>query len=252
MTAVRCENVRKSFRAFEPGWRLRYQQKPALKGVSFEVAPGETFGILGANGSGKSTLIRIIATLLLADEGHVSVFGHDVRRHPNAVRRLIHRVSVEAAFFKKLSAWENLTFASRLYGIAPREVKQRGEEVLERLGFSLSKLHEPMENQSRGLQQKVAIARAMIVRPSLLLLDEPTTGLDPKSRRQVQEYLEQIRAEDGVTTILTTHDMNEAERLCQRLAIMRDGDIVALGPPASLGKGSLEDIFIQLAEEGVS
>jgi len=238
-------------------WQRRSTAVAAVQRVSFQVQAGETFGILGANGCGKSTLIRLVATLLVPDEGRIAIFGHDAVREATAVRRLIHRVSVDAAFFKKLSAWENLTFASGLYGLGHREVRSRGTEVLERLGFSLSKLYEPLENLSRGMQQKVAITRAMLVQPALLLLDEPTTGLDPRSRRQVQAYVQEIRRNEGVTTILTTHDMQEAERLCQRVAIMRNGEIVEVGTPSELiqrvaggvENPTLEEVFLKIAEE---
>ncbi len=263
MYAVICREVVKGFAKY--GFHLRRkpgaQRTLALKGVSFEVTPGETFGILGANGSGKSTLIRVIATLLLPDSGQVEVFGRSAVHDPEGVRTLIHRVSVEAAFIKKLSAWENLLFGSRLYGLKPDDVRTRGTEILERLGFPLHKMGESLENLSRGQQQKVAIARAMLVRPRLLLLDEPTTGLDPLSRRQVQTYLRDIQAQEGVTTLLTTHDMQEAERLCQRVAIMKEGEIVALGTPQALAADmqgghhanpTLEDVFIKLQEEEVN
>ncbi|HEY4003507.1 MAG TPA: ABC transporter ATP-binding protein [Candidatus Xenobia bacterium] len=253
MDVVQCEHV---IKGFSNGWRA--PRKLALRGVSFAVRRGETFGILGANGSGKSTLIRVLATLLVPDAGSVHVFGHDVVREPRTVRRYIHRVSVEAAFIKKLTPWENLLFGSRLYGLDTETVRQRAGDILERLGFPTGHWHQPMENLSRGQQQKVAIARAMVVRPKLLLLDEPTTGLDPLSRRQVQTYLREIQEQEGVTTLLTTHDMQEAERLCDRVAIMKGGAIVALDTPDRLADNmggenpTLEDVFIKLAEEEVT
>lgn len=262
--AIQCEDVVKRFRAKQKTPRKSFWSRPAaahmtaVDHVSFEIQPGETFGILGANGSGKSTLIRMISTLLVPDGGRILVYGRDVVTESAAVRTLIHRVSVEAAFFKKLSAWENLTFYGGLYGLSRATVWERAGEILERLGFSPDKFHEPLENLSRGMQQKIAITRAMMVRPTVLLLDEPTTGLDPKSRRQVQGYLESIRAREGVTTLLTTHDMHEAERLCSRVAIMRNGQIIALGTPDELisatrksteNRWTLEEVFLQLAEE---
>ncbi|MGV8125055.1 MAG: ABC transporter ATP-binding protein [Candidatus Xenobiia bacterium LiM19] len=232
----------------------------ALSDVDLTVHKGEIFGILGANGSGKSTLIRIISTLLIPDQGTIKVFGKDVVTEEDDVRRIINRVSVEASFFKKLSAQENLSYTSRLYGIAVKESCARISSIMTRLGFSREKMNESMENLSRGMQQKVAIARALLTSPTLLLLDEPTTGLDPKSKRQVQEFILEMNSEHGITTILTTHDMNEAELLCHRLSIMKEGRIIALGTPEELkktavqGSGtdnsvSLEDVFLKLAEE---
>ncbi len=239
---------------------LRKKIIRALSDVDLTVQKGEIFGILGANGSGKSTLIRIISTLLIPDHGTIKVFGKDVVTEEADVRRIINRVSVEASFFKKLSAQENLTYTARLYGIARKEACSRIKSIMERLGFSREKMNESMENLSRGMQQKVAIARALLTSPTLLLLDEPTTGLDPKSKRQVQEFIREINSSHGITTILTTHDMNEADLLCHRLAIMKEGRIIALGTPDELknvtrqesGKDrsvSLEDVFLKLAEE---
>ena len=227
----------------------------AVDRVSFQVRRGEVFGILGPNGSGKSTLVRCIATLLLPDEGHITVFGHDVLREEMAVKQLINRVSVEASFFKKLTPMENLLYGARLYGLGAREARQRVLEVLGRLGLKKEAIFQPMEEMSRGMQQKVAIARAFLTRPILLLLDEPTTGLDPRSKREVQAFMEELRDTHDTTILLTTHDMQEADALCDRIAILDEGRIVALDTPAGL-KGlvpgtnghdpTLEDIFMEL------
>ncbi|MDK2931596.1 MAG: type transport system ATP-binding protein [Bacillota bacterium] len=226
----------------------------AVSGVTFSVKRGEIFGILGPNGSGKSTLIRLISTLLLPDEGEIRVFGHDVVRERFAVRRLINRVSVEAAFFKKLSAMENLSYAARLYDVDIRWARERAIGILKRLGFSESKAYEPLEDLSRGMQQKVAVARALLTSPVLLLLDEPTTGLDPVSKREVQDFVLEVRGSHDTTVILTTHDMQEADRLCDRVAIIDQGRFVALDTPARLKAGlakngetvTLEDVFFTL------
>ena len=138
----------------------------AVDHVSFEVETGEIFGVLGPNGSGKSTLIRLMSTLLLPDSGEISVFGHDVEREPMAVQRLINRVSVEASFFKKLSPMENLLYGARLYGLDGRETRKQVEEILNRLGLEERSIGNPMEQMSRGMQQKVAIARALLSHPA--------------------------------------------------------------------------------------
>ncbi|GMA49543.1 hypothetical protein GCM10025857_09000 [Alicyclobacillus contaminans] len=256
---IHCEHVCKRF--YEPvepgdgdvvrrGWLGRRKREVmAVDDVTFDAHRGEVLGILGANGSGKSTLIRLISTLLFPDSGVVEVFGMDAVKQPQAIRRRINRVSVEASFFKKLSAMENLMFAGRLYGLPPAETRQRAGAILERLGFSRGKMHASLENMSRGQQQKVSIARAFMTRPELLLLDEPTTGLDPKSRRDVQDFVEDIIAERKTTMILTTHDMAEAERLCDRVAILDRGRLVVLDTPRALKQmagpnvQSFEDVF---------
>jgi ABC-2 type transport system ATP-binding protein len=227
----------------------------AVDHVSLHVQRGEVFGILGPNGSGKSTLVRCIATLLLPDEGCISVFGHDVLREEMAVKQLINRVSVEASFFKKLTPMENLIYGARLYGVGAREARERALEVLQRLGLKREVIFRPMEEMSRGMQQKVAIARAFLTQPILLLLDEPTTGLDPRSKREVQAFLEELRDTHDATILLTTHDMQEADALCDRIAILDEGQIVALDTPAGLKalvprsnghEPTLEDVFMEL------
>ena len=186
------------------------------------VGRNEIFGILGANGSGKSTLIRMLSTLLIPDSGRVEVFGYDVRRDEAEVKRLINRVSVEASFFKKLSPGENLAYALRLYGRSGPAVRDETYAVLERLGISRDKVSEPLEQLSRGMQQKVAIARALLT-PVLLLLDEPTTGLDPRSKLDVQRFVRELREGHDATILLCTHDMAEAAALCDRVAILDKG-----------------------------
>jgi ABC-2 type transport system ATP-binding protein len=222
--------------------RKKKREVLAVDHVSFDAYRGEVLGILGANGSGKSTLIRLISTLLFPDDGTVEVFGLNVLKHPHEIRKRINRVSVEASFFKKLSALENLMFAGRLYGLSVKETRARVYDILVRLGFSESKVKASLENMSRGQQQKVSIARAFMTYPELLLLDEPTTGLDPKSRRDVQDFVEEFKAKRNTTIILTTHDMAEAERLCDRIAILDGGKLIALDTPENLKKMAGPDI----------
>ncbi|HPH95439.1 MAG TPA: ABC transporter ATP-binding protein [Anaerolineaceae bacterium] len=227
----------------------------AVDKVSFTVGTGEIFGVLGPNGGGKSTLIRLISTLLLPDQGSISVFGYDVVRQSMAVQQIINRVSVEASFFKKLSPMENLLYGARLYGQDGAETRKKVVDILTRLGLEKRAIYNPMEEMSRGMQQKVAIARALLTKPHLLLLDEPTTGLDPRSKREVQAVVREMREKSGTTILLTTHDMVEADQLCDRIAIMNSGKVIALDTPAELKKlippkdgqeTTLEDVFIEL------
>jgi ABC-2 type transport system ATP-binding protein len=225
----------------------------AIADVSMRLERGDIHGILGANGSGKSTLIRLISGLLTLDEGRVEVFGHDIEREEMAVKRLINRVSVDAAFFKKLSPMENLVFAARLYGVDGAVARREALSILERLGIGSKRVGRPIEQMSRGMQQKVAIARALLTSPTLLLLDEPTTGLDPRSKLDVQTFIEQLRATHDATIVLTTHDLAEAERLCRRITVLDGGRVVAEDTPDGLkamvtaqrGRpASLEDVFM--------
>ena len=169
------------------------RRRAALSNVSFDMERGECVAILGQNGSGKSTLVRLLSTLLLPDGGSARVFGYDVVREDKAVRRLVNRVSVEASFFKKMSPSENLHYAARFYGMTLSETSGQIPTILERVGFPPDRRTEPMENLSRGMQQKVALARALLTSPVLLLLDEPTTGLDPRSKLEVQEFIREDR-----------------------------------------------------------
>lgn len=259
MFAIECQDVGKSFYD-GPFWARNRKRVEAVSEVSFQVGNGEIFGLLGTNGSGKSTLIRMIATLLIPDSGQLRILGHDPVRQPMQVRRLINRVAVDAAFFKKLSARENLAYASRLYGIPPQRNAERASRILGRLGMSPEKLDEPIEDMSRGMQQKIAIVRALLSVPPVLLLDEPTTGLDPVSRRQVRAFVRELQQDQGTTMLLTTHDMEEAEALCDRIAIMSKGRLVASGKLGELqlqvardgesaGSIKLEEIFFRLTGE---
>jgi ABC-2 type transport system ATP-binding protein len=206
----------------------------AVTDVSMHLERGVIHGVLGANGSGKSTLIRLIAGLLTLDRGRVEVFGHDLVREELAVKRLINRVSVDAAFFKKLSPMENLTFAARVYGLDVTAARKTVYAILERLHVGSDRVDRPIEQMSRGMQQKVAIARALLTSPTLLLLDEPTTGLDPRSKLDVQEFVEEIRDRHDTTIVLTTHDLAEAERLCDFVTVIDGGRVVAEDTPEGL------------------
>jgi len=264
--ALEVERVRKTFtrkeRVLRPEGKRRFRKHTkkkeevvALKDIDLQIPKGEAFGVLGPNGSGKSTLIRLASTLLLPDSGSLRIFGHDVEQDTYAVKQLINRVSVDAAFFKKFSPIENLMYAARLYGMPPSEARPKMREIMTRLGLKESTFTQPMEHMSRGMQQKVAVARGFLTSPTLLLLDEPTTGLDPHSKRDVQAFIREVREAHHATVLLTTHDMEEADRLCDRIAIIDDGSIVALNTPDGLKASvpsdngdntTMEDVFIAL------
>ena len=223
---------------FEVGGRKKKRKTVvAVNDVSLRIERGEIYGLLGANGSGKSTFIRLVSTLLTVENGRVAVFGHDIVRDEMAVKRLINRVSVDAAFFKKLSPFENLMYAARLYDVPASTAKSEIVRIMGRLGIAESRLSRPLEQMSRGMQQKVAIARAFLTSPVLLLLDEPTTGLDPRSKLEVQAFIEEIRDLHDATIVLTTHDLDEAERLCSRIGLLNDGRLVAAGTVNELKAG---------------
>jgi ABC-2 type transport system ATP-binding protein len=256
VNAIELKGVAKRFRQSkrEPGqpwWKRAFEDKVALAELDLQIPLGSVTGIIGPNGSGKSTLVRILATLLMPDRGTAEVFGHDVVAAAAEVRRHVNRVSVEASFFKELSPWENLAYAARLYGDAGADLRRRVEDLVTRLGLAADVLDRPMKQLSRGQQQKVAIARSFMTSPSLLLLDEPTTGLDPKSKREVQDLLARLRAEREVTVLLCTHDLAEAEALCDRVIMLDAGRVLADGTPDELrvayAKTTLEEVFLELA-----
>ena len=219
----------------------------ALSDVTFSLARGECVAILGQNGSGKSTLVRLLSTLLLGDGGTAKVFGLDVNTQSRAIRTLVNRVSVEASFFKKMSSSENLSYAARFYWMGPLETKKKIPAILDRVGFPAERRNEAMENLSRGMQQKVALARALLTSPALLLLDEPTTGLDPRSKLEVQKFVREIRASHDATILLCTHDLAEAEALADRIGILDQGRLLVLEPAEQLkarfGASTLEEAF---------
>ncbi len=244
--ALDLHDVEKRFK------KSRTESAYALKGVSLQVTRGEVVGILGPNGSGKSTLVRVISTLTLPDAGTVEVFGIDAVKHPKDVQRYMNRVSVEASFFKKLSSLENLLFGAKLYGVSDRESKPMIREILAGIGFDLKRINEPMEHLSRGMQQKIALARALLTSPMLMLLDEPTTGLDPRSKKDVQALIRSIRADHESSILLCTHDMGEAEELCDRIGILLNGELIALDTAEGLKRQyqvgdtlpTLEEVFM--------
>jgi ABC-2 type transport system ATP-binding protein len=248
--AVEVEHLTKVFRRRAKDasfFSRRRRRMPALNDVTFTIARGECVAILGQNGSGKSTLVRLLSTLLIDDGGSARVFGNDVVRDSRRIRRLVNRVSVEASFFKKMSAEENLSYAARFYGMPPSVTRTAVPEILAKVGFPPDRRGESMQSLSRGMQQKVALARALLTSPVLLLLDEPTTGLDPRSKLEVQEFVREVRATHDATILLCTHDMAEAEALADRVGLLDRGELLFLEPVADVkrryGVETLEEAF---------
>jgi len=210
----------------------KYGDRVALAGVSFDVRPAEIFGLLGPNGSGKTTTFRILSTLMLPTAGRAFILGHDVAREPALVRRNIGVVFQAQSIDVKLSAEENLMLIGHIYGLRGAGLKKRVAEMLSRVGLA-DRAREKAETFSGGMQRRLELAKGLLHHPSVLLLDEPTTGLDPGARRDLWQYLQILRDEERVTVLVTTHLMEEAER-CDRLAIYAEGNVVALGTPAEL------------------
>ena len=210
----------------------RYEERTALSGVSFEVRPAELFGLLGPNGSGKTTLFRILSTLMLPTAGRAVIMGCDAAQDSSSVRRQIGVVFQAPSVDKKLTAYENLWHQGHLYGLRGAALRKRVGEILARVGLA-DRAKERVEAFSGGMQRRVELAKGLLHHPGVLLLDEPTTGLDPGARRDLWQYLQILRDEEGVSVLVTTHLMEEAER-CDRLAILNEGNLVALGTPADL------------------
>lgn len=210
----------------------RYENRTALNGVSFDVRPAELFGLLGPNGSGKTTLFRILSTLMIPVGGRALILGYDAAKQPNELRRHIGVVFQAQSIDVKLTAYENLWHQGHLYGLHGAALKARIGEILSRVGLA-DRANEKAETFSGGMQRRLELGKGLLHHPSVLLLDEPTTGLDPGARRDLWQYLQILRDEERVTVIVTTHLMEEAEK-CDRLAILNKGQLVALGTPLDL------------------
>ncbi len=220
----------------------RYENRTALNGVSFDVRPAELFGLLGPNGSGKTTLFRILSTLMIPTAGRTLVMGQDSSKDPSSVRRLIGVVFQAQSVDPKLTAYENLWHQGHLYGLRGATLKKRVTEILGRVGLA-DRAKERVETFSGGMQRRIELAKGLLHHPGVLLLDEPTTGLDPGARRDLWQYLQTLRDEEHVSVLVTTHLMEEAER-CDRLAILNEGNLVALGTPAELKSEIGGDVII--------
>jgi ABC-2 type transport system ATP-binding protein len=219
-----------------------YGARKALDGVSFDVFPAEIFGLLGPNGSGKTTMFRILSTLMLPFGGRAVIMGFDAAKDPAGLRRQIGVVFQAPSIDVKLTAAENLKHVGHLYGLRGQALDARINETLTRVGL-LDRAKEPAETFSGGMQRRLELAKGLLHRPAVLLLDEPTTGLDPGARRDLWQYLAILRDQEGVTVIVTTHLMEEAER-CDRLAILSEGHLVALGTPTDLKREIGGDVIL--------
>jgi ABC-2 type transport system ATP-binding protein len=225
----------------------RYENRTALNGVSFDVRPAELFGLLGPNGSGKTTLFRILSTLMLPSAGHAIIMGHDAATDPNEVRRQIGVVFQAQSIDVKLSAYENLRHQGHLYGLRGAALKARIREMLGRVALA-DRANDRAETFSGGMQRRLELAKGLLHHPSVLLLDEPTTGLDPGARRDLWQYLAILRDQERVSILVTTHLMEEAER-CDRLAILNEGKLVALGTPTELKREIGGDVILLEARD---
>lgn len=209
-----------------------YGSRRALAGLNLRIEPGEIFVFLGPNGGGKTTLFRLLSTLLPIQQGRVSVLGFDLRTQMQAVRQRLGVVFQAPSLDKKLTVAENLMHQGHLYGLSGRVLREREDEMLRRLALT-DRRNEMVEKLSGGLRRRVELAKGMLHRPRLLLLDEPSTGLDPGARSDLWDYLQQIRRDDGVTVVLTTHLLEEADK-ADRIAILNQGSLVALDTPEAL------------------
>ncbi|MGE5569038.1 MAG: ATP-binding cassette domain-containing protein [Rhodospirillales bacterium] len=227
---------------------VKYGARIAVSKVALEVREREIFGVLGPNGGGKSTLFKVLATMLAPAAGSARVAGFDVERQAHEVRRRIGVVFQSQSLDRKLTVEENLRSQGRLYGLSGALLAARIAEVMEKFGLA-GRRNERIESLSGGLRRRVEIAKSLLHRPAVLLMDEPSTGLDPGARRDLWSYIEELRLSQGITVLLTTHYLDEAER-CDRLALMHRGALVACGTPAELKSRIRGDVVVLTSADG--
>jgi ABC-2 type transport system ATP-binding protein len=233
MAVIEALDLHRIYRTTTGTFRRRAKSVEAVRGVSFEVGEGELFGLLGPNGAGKTTTIKMLITLLIPTAGTARVLGYDVVESPREVRRRIGYVfGGERGVYERLSGYDNLRYFAELYGVPPRIQKERIEELLELVGLR-GREHERAEGYSRGMKQRLHVARGLLHDPQVLFLDEPTLGLDPVGARELRSTIASLTAA-GKTILMTTHYMFEADSLCDRIAVISKGEIVAEGTPGEL------------------
>ena len=249
--AVEARDLRRTFRTRQGVLRPTRRTVEAVRGVSFEIAPGELFGLLGPNGAGKTTTIKMLITLLIPSSGSASVLGHDVVGDVREVRRRIGYVfGGDRGLYERLSGLDNLRYFSELYGVPPREQKERIGSLLELVGLT-GREGERVEGYSRGMRQRLHIARGLLHDPDVFFLDEPSIGIDPVGARELRATIAGLR-EQGKTVLLTTHYMFEADELCDRIAVIRSGEIVAEGTPTQLKQLVSAGRVLEVETYGVS
>ena len=233
------------------GLRKAFGDSTAVDGVSFSIGEGEIFGLLGPNGAGKTTTIRMLSTVLRADDGDVTIGGSSVSADADEVRKIIGVCPQELALYPELSANDNLVFFGRMAGLGGREAKETARENLETVGLS-DRAKDKVDNFSGGMKRRVNIAVALMNRPKMLFLDETTVGIDPQSRNHIFDTVESLR-DEGMTVLYTTHYMEEADRLCDRVGVIDHGRLIALGTPRELkarigdpDETTLENVFLDL------
>ena len=239
MTAILAENLRK-----------RYKDVQALDGLTFDVRDGEVFGLLGPNGAGKSTTVRVLTTLTKPDAGRAIVAGHDVVRHPNRARGATGYVPQDSGTDREATGRENLLLQGRIYGMRGGELRRRVDELLEFVGLSEA-ADRTVRGYSGGMKRRLDIALGLVHRPSVLFLDEPTTGLDPEARVAMWQEVQRLARHESLTILLTTHYLEEADQLADRLAIVSRGQVVVEGSPEELKRGLHgELVTVELHEDG--
>jgi ABC-2 type transport system ATP-binding protein len=250
MAAIEAEKLRRTYRQTSGFLRRRTKTIEAVNGIDFEVNEGELFGLLGPNGAGKTTTIKMLVTLLIPTSGAARVLGHDVVRDARAVRRKIGYVfGGDRGAYERLSGLDNLRYFSELYGVPPKVQKRRIPELLELVGLT-GREKERVEGYSRGMKQRLHIARGLLHDPPVVVMDEPTIGLDPVGARELRHTISEL-AQAGKTVLLTTHYMYEADALCDRIAVIAEGEIVAEGTPSALKSVVADRTVVEIEAYGL-
>jgi ABC-2 type transport system ATP-binding protein len=250
MAVVEAIDLKRTYRTSTGTLRRKWKDVEAVRGVSFEIEKGELFGLLGPNGAGKTTTIKMLITLLIPTAGTAHVLGYDVVKDAREVRKRIGYVfGGERGVYERLSGWDNLRYFAELYGVPPHEQKQRIEFLLELVGLK-GREQERTEGYSRGMKQRLHVARGLLHDPPVIFLDEPTIGLDPVGARELRATIASL-VDAGKTVLLTTHYMFEADALCDRIAVINRGEIVAHGTPGDLKRGVAEGAIVEVEVFGL-